>query len=428
MSPKNGCFPHHSLKTDVRTLLIFIFFYSSFFGWSQNSINTDFQYPIPPNEVNCMKHFKKRVDGIDPVNAFLLAKMTELTYPERLDYQLRYLQNDSKPVRSIPSTSYLKQYPKVVNKNFRDAFEQRFSHYFQENIDSLNKKAEFYYLERFKFDTLQFLGIQSVNGYDPELIIINTDSLILLLYRGTDDVNNNRFAEWKGTDFNFAKCQTDPVFNQAKVHKGFYKSFNLIRDDLDTLLNKLNAAKKSIWISGHSLGGSMAILTGIYLQQKGYPVENIYTYATPRALGDTKLASLCDSILPNKIHRFEYYLDPVTILWKSGFENIGKRYWFDNATKGNYAYYPECAERRFARIPLEYRRRPFANNEKREMARIKREQNDLNITDLPAKFFYHNTQWYVYATYKLISDSLKSELPKVDDSFPYIYYGWKKAK
>jgi pimeloyl-ACP methyl ester carboxylesterase len=316
----------------------------------------------------------------------------------------------------------------VVNTNFRDAFELRFAHYFSNEQDTSHKAAEFYYLEKFEFDTVQFLGIRSVNGYDPELIVVNTDSMILLLYRGTDDVDNNRFAEWKGTDFKFARCESDSIFNQAKIHSGFYRSFNLIRDDLKVLLDSLNAKDKAIWISGHSLGGSMAILTAVYLQQTGIPVENVYTYATPRALGDEKLASLCDSILTNKIHRFEYYLDPVTILWKTGFENIGKRYWFDNATKANYAFYPACSERRMARWPLEYRRRPFANDEKREKARIKRELNDLLITDLPAKLFYHNTQWYVYATYKLLPDCLKSELPKVDDSYPFIYYGWNKAK
>lgn len=428
MNQENGFNLHHLLKTKVKFWFCFLFFYCTFHHWSQGLFNSDFQFPIPTNEVNCMKHFKNRVNGVDPVNAFLLAKMTELTYPERLDYQLRYLQNGSKPVRTLPSTEWLKRYPMVINKNFRDAFELRFSHYFSESLDSAKNETEFYYLEKFEFDTIQFLGVKSVNGYDPELIVINTDSLILLLFRGTDDVNNNRFAEWKGTDFNFSKCATDATFNHSKIHKGFYRSFNLIRDDLLALMHKLNAKNKAIWISGHSLGGSMAILSGVHLQQSGFPVENVYTYATPRALGDATLATLCDSILPNKIHRFEYYLDPVTILWKSGFDHIGKRYWFDNATKGNYAYYPECSERRLARFPLEYRRRPFANEIKRENARVKREQSDVLITDLPAKFFYHNTQWYVYATYRLIPEALKSELPKVDDSFPFIYYGWKKAR
>lgn len=397
-------------------------------SWAQLTNSITFDFPIPTNEINCMKQFNPKAIGVDPVNAFLLAKMTELMYPERLDYQLRYLQNDSKPVRSLPNTDWMKKYPHVTNTNFRAAFETRFQHYFALNSDSSSYKVGFHYLEKFQFDTLHFLKIKSVNGYDPELIVVSTDSLILILFRGTDDVNNNRFAEWKGTDFNFSKVKSDSIFNEAMMHQGFYKSFELIKDELIDLLKSLDADKKSIWLSGHSLGGAMAIVTGVFLQQNKIPVDNIYVYACPRAIGDKTFSTLSDSILPNKIHRFEYYLDPVTILSVNGFSAIGKRYWFDNATRSNYSYYPECEERHLARKPLEYRRRPFAKVEKREFARVKREKLDLNMFDLPFKLFYHNTQWYVYATYNLIPEDKKPFLPKVDDSYPYIYYGWNRAK
>ena len=409
----------------LSSILFTLFFHSIL---SQTPNDSIFHFKIPTNEINCMSHFNIHAIEVDPVNAFLLAKMTELMYPERLDYQIRYLKNGAKPVRSLPSTNWLKAHPLITNKNFKFAFEKRFVHYFSKSSDSIKSKVSFHYLEKFKFDTISIMGVKSVIGYDPELIIINTDSLLLLLYRGTDDVDNNRFAEWKGTDFNFSKVQSGSVFNSAKIHKGFLTSFELIKPELLSLLDSLNVKKKAIWISGHSLGGAMAILTGVFLEQSGYSIQNIYTYATPLTIGDQKFSELCDSLLPNKIHRFEYYLDPVTILSTAGFSTIGKRYWFDNATKDNYHYYPECEERHFAKKPFEYRRRPFANDVNRNLARVKREQNDLLITDLPTKLFYHNTQWYVYATYNLTPKHLKSELPEVDDSFPFIYYGWNMAK
>ena len=409
----------------ISSILFLIFFHSIF---SQTPNDSIFHFTIPPNEINCMENFNIHATEVDPVNAFLLAKMTELMYPERLDYQIRYLKNGSKPVRSLPSTNWLKANPIITNNNFKLAYEKRFDHYFPKSLDSLKSNVSFYFLEKFKFDTISILGIKSVIGYDPELIVINADSLILLLYRGTDDVDNNRFAEWKGTDFNFSKIEAGSDFNYAKIHRGFLISFELIKPELLLLLDSLNAKNKAVWISGHSLGGAMAILTGVFLEKSGFAIQNIYTYATPRAIGDRTLSELCDSLLPNKIHRFEYYLDPVTILFNSGFSTIGKRYWFDNATKGNYNYYPACDERHFAKKPFEYRRRPFANDEKRNLARVKREKNDLLLTDLPTKLFYHNTQWYVYATYQLIPEDLKFQLPKVDDSFPFIYYGWKRAK
>lgn len=386
-------------------------------------------FSFPPNENNCIKHFNRTTNGVAPVNAFLLAKMSELMYPERLDYQLRYLLNNSKPVTSLPSTEYIKTHPLIDNSNFRLAFESRFSHYFGINtVDSSSSSASFYFLEKAKLDTVSFFGIKSINGYDPEIILIDYDDLVLILFRGTDDVTNVRFAEWKGTDFNLKKVYSDSILNHAKIHKGFWESFDLIKTDLLTLLEEIGAKNKSIWLSGHSLGGAMAILSGTYLQNSGYSVANIYTYASPRGIGDKNFAFLSDSLLPNRIHRFEYYLDPISIMKTPGYKDVGTRHWFDNATKSNYTFYQDCGERYFLKKPFEFSHRPFMSIEKQEISRINRECKNALITNLPSKFFYHNTQWYVYGTYGLIPNELKSELPNVDDSFPFIYYGWDKAK
>jgi hypothetical protein len=118
-----------------------------------------------------MTHFNTKAVGIDPVNAFILAKLNELMYPERLDYQIRYLQNNSKVLDSLPSTNYLKTYPLINNSNFKFAFEKRLNHYF--TSDSLSKKAEFYFIEKPILDTFNFLGLTSIKGYDPDSISRN---------------------------------------------------------------------------------------------------------------------------------------------------------------------------------------------------------------------------------------------------------------
>jgi hypothetical protein len=388
-----------------------------------------FNFPIPSHEVDCWKKFDQNAIGYNPMNAFFLAKMNELMYPERLDLQLRWLQNGKKYPDSLRSTNHLKQYPLVDNSNFRNAFEDRFKHYFVNPFDTAHHDdTHFYFLEKFRIDTVRVAGIKTIQGFDPEIVIIDHEDVILILFRGTDNVDNNRWAEWIGTDFNIKKSLTDTVLSNSKIHKGFWKSFELIKGDLLSVLKNLDAKDKKIWLSGHSLGGAMAIISGVYLKSLNYNVVNVYTFAAPRAIGDEKFCEIGNTLLANKIHRFEYYLDPVSILWTSGYSAVGTRYWFDNATKGNYQMYANCGERYFFRRPFEFRKSFWLSPEKREQARIHRESMSARLGKLPYQLFHHNTQWLVKSIYFTIPPEQRADLPRVDDSYPFIYYGWDKAK
>lgn len=397
----------------------------SFSLFSQDSIQfpTTFTYPVPTVEINCMQHFDKDAIGYNPTNAFILAKMSELMYPERLDYQLRYLQNNCRPLDSLESTDELKKYPLVNNTNFNTAFTARFGHYFN---DSLTTDIRF--LEKVQLDTVRVLGFKTILGYDPELSIISHGDLILLVFRGTDDVDGNIRAEWKGTDFNIRKTITDSSLNNALIHKGFWKSFEIMKNDLFAILNELDAKNKSIWITGHSLGGAMAIISGAYMQANGFRVQNIYTFAAPRAFGDTTFAQICANSLPNKIHRFEYYLDPVAYISSKKYTPVGTRYWFDQQDLGSYKMYSGIEERHKSSTLFGYRKRRFSSVEKTEIARVNRGIYKRHHSRILKKFYHHNTQWYVKGCYQQLSSEQKLVVPNVDDSFPFIYYGWKEGK
>jgi triacylglycerol lipase len=397
----------------------------SFSVFSQDTVQlpTYFDFSIPEVEINCMQYFDKDAVGYNPINAFILSKMSELMYPERLDYQLRYLQNNCQPLDSLRSTEELKEFPLVNNSNFNTAFSARFRHYFNDNIST-----DIRFIEKVKLDTVRVLGFKTILGYDPEFIIISHGDLILLVFRGTDDVAGNIRAEWKGTDFNYRKTYTDSSFNNAQIHKGFWKSFEIMKDDLFSILNELDAKNKSIWLTGHSLGGAMAIISGAYMEANGFPVQNIYTFAAPRAFGDTLFAQICSKSLPNKIHRFEYYLDPVSYVSSKKYTPVGIRYWFDQKELGSYKLYSGIEERHKSSTFLGYRKRPFADDQKKEAARLKRAIYKRHHTGVLKKFYNHNTQWYVKGCYQQLSAEQKLVLPLVDDSFPFIYYGWEEGK
>ncbi|MGB1217996.1 MAG: hypothetical protein ACPG5P_08965, partial [Saprospiraceae bacterium] len=82
--------------------------------------------------MGCMKYFDAEATGVNHTNEFFLAKMSELMYPERLDYQFQFLKNNQKPVKGIPSTQWIEENTRVNDDNFGCAFESRFKHYFSE--------------------------------------------------------------------------------------------------------------------------------------------------------------------------------------------------------------------------------------------------------------------------------------------------------
>ncbi|MCP4439728.1 MAG: lipase family protein [Aureispira sp.] len=402
----------------------------------------NFSFTPSEEEAKCFEYFNDTASGVNNINAFILAKMTEMMYLERLDYQIRYLQNDCFPVDSIPSSDWLVENAIVNDSNFQQAFVERFQHYFPSPLETIEEHEEhgaednadqhiqFKYIQRTYTQDARFLGYKYKQGLDPELMVVSTPDLVLILFRGTDEVKKHKWAEWTGTDFRINQMNAGGALVGTKVHTGFWLSFDLIRDELISTLTEFDAEHKKVWVAGHSLGAALSVLTGVYLKSSGYNVQNVYAYACPRTIGNKAFIKKSKELLPNRIQRFEYYQDPITILWAPGYKYhyVGQRNWYDEAEKGNYKLYKGVKERVFMSGGL--KKYPYIDSSlnKKERRRIKR--NHVNgITFIGMNMFhYHNPQWYVKAAYHQLTAEEKKRLPLVDDSYPYLYYTKKNTK
>jgi len=63
-----------------------------------------------------------------------------------------------------------------------------------------------------------------------------------------------------------------------QVHQGFAISAAAVYEDVKSLLNK----QQPIETTGHSLGGAVAVLLGMYLQKDGYNLQAITTFGQPK--------------------------------------------------------------------------------------------------------------------------------------------------
>tara|TARA_R110001606_G_scaffold114048_1_gene241293 strand:+ start:593 stop:1462 length:870 start_codon:yes stop_codon:yes gene_type:complete len=68
-----------------------------------------------------------------------------------------------------------------------------------------------------------------------------------------------------------------------KLHQGFGSGAKAVFEDIKPLLTK----DQPIHLTGHSLGGAIAVILAMYLQNDGYPVEQVITFGQPKVTNVT---------------------------------------------------------------------------------------------------------------------------------------------
>lgn len=100
-----------------------------------------------------------------------------------------------------------------------------------------------------------------------------------------------------GTDFAAAGVA-------ARWHQGFMRALG---DIWDPLLAAIQAERKKsdrpLWLTGHSLGGALALLAGWRFKRKFVPVHQIYTFGAPM-VGSEETARAIDKEFAGRVFRY----------------------------------------------------------------------------------------------------------------------------
>jgi predicted lipase len=109
------------------------------------------------------------------------------------------------------------------------------------------------------------------------------------------------------------------------VHIGFNQGFDSVKSQVLTHIDHLEAIyrKKKFMITGHSLGGALAVMAAAYLQKVYETVDQLYTMGQPR-VGNDKFAEFMTTFIPNT-YRIVHYADQVPHVPQSilGFKHSG---------------------------------------------------------------------------------------------------------
>lgn len=180
--------------------------------------------------------------------------------------------------------------------------------------------------EAFQF----FSNTDVIHRSDTQGFIAQNSQSIIVAFRGTQP---RQPIDWL-SDFE-ASHETwgHPV---GKVHKGFYEALRVVWGQpvggLRILPERLvNRGERTIWITGHSLGGALAMLCAAqtaFVSQ--VPIQGLYTFGQPRA-GDDAFARLVQDAFGERIFRFVNDKDivPRVPFFGMGFRHLGTELFFD---------------------------------------------------------------------------------------------------
>jgi hypothetical protein len=148
---------------------------------------------------------------------------------------------------------------------------------------------------------------QRLDSRGTQGFVAERERVVIVAFRGTEVFLPGRSLRELGevladaiTDSGFSLVPA-PASARGRVHSGFLGALDKIFDEVQAVVRQ--ASGKAVWLTGHSLGGSLAILAAARLPR----VEGVYVFGAP-LVGDADFGKA----LPRRPFRFVHGSDLVT--------------------------------------------------------------------------------------------------------------------
>lgn len=192
------------------------------------------------------------------------------------------------------------------------------------NALALAKASELAYLNqaRGQVEFASQLGLDAklISEGNTQVYVAQNADHVVLAFRGTESpVSFEGLKDWLlsdavnllilpngrlGTDFAAAGVG-------ARFHQGFIDALHDVWDPLLVAVQEeLKRADRPLWITGHSLGGALAVLSSWLFHRKFINVHQVYTFGGPM-IGNVEASKAFDRELAGKIFRYVNGPDPV---------------------------------------------------------------------------------------------------------------------
>lgn len=134
-----------------------------------------------------------------------------------------------------------------------------------------------------------FTDVHFFCGHATQCYVVSNARFAMVAFRGTECSFGKgpdamaQFLADLGVDIDIRWVD---ISGGGKIHRGFHDGLDEIWDALLPRLQKLLSGDRTLWLTGHSMGGALATVTGSRLTR----FSGIYTFGAPR-VGNRQFAS-----------------------------------------------------------------------------------------------------------------------------------------
>jgi hypothetical protein len=159
------------------------------------------------------------------------------------------------------------------------------------------------------------LGLEArlISVDNTQVYVAHNDTTLVAAFRGSESPTSlDGFKDWlltnannyliipegrSGTDFAAAGVG-------ARFHRGFMDALEMIWQPLSSALDQaIKTKERPLWLTGHSLGGALALLAAWRLQRNFIDVHEIITFGAPM-IGNDAAAKAFEKEFSGKIFRY----------------------------------------------------------------------------------------------------------------------------
>ena len=172
-------------------------------------------------------------------------------------------------------------------------------------------------------ETLGFDDARLISADNTQVYLARSPEVLLVAFRGSEcPTSLDGFKDWLLTNANNylilpeGRIGTDfaAAGVGARFHRGFMSALDEIWAPLFAAVDEaMNQASRPLWVTGHSLGGALALLAAWRFERNFLTVDEIVTFGAPM-IGNDAAASAFEKQFAKKISRYVNLEDPVPLL------------------------------------------------------------------------------------------------------------------
>ena len=159
------------------------------------------------------------------------------------------------------------------------------------------------------------LGLEArlISGDNTQVYVGDNDRSIVVAFRGSEAPTTlDGFKDWLLTNANNylilpeGRAGTDfaAAGVGARFHRGFLEALAMVWEPLQAAVSQaLQTKERPLWVTGHSLGGALALLAAWRLQRNFLAVHEIVTFGAPM-IGNEAAAKAFEQEFAGKIFRY----------------------------------------------------------------------------------------------------------------------------